>query len=1228
MMKMAKDLQTNNSSPSSELPPLSASDLALLRRFVEEQGLPSQVEAITCEAPLTVVSAGAGTGKTWTLAWRFVWTALTRQDVRRILTLTFTEKAASEMRSRIASLLISLEKPLSPSAELSRRRAAALMQLDQAYISTMHGFSMRVISEAGLSLGAEPSSRVIANPEADEFWSEAAGALDRLDAAWFSRSMNSAFKEEARKLLSDNGVVDIVNQWGPARIAGFARDFAETMSDFGETPETTLQKGSEPDSRALSLLKKIMEDRSLKLAARWTSALNLDAAAYGKPGKLAEQYENLRRSWSNVDLTMPEKALAFVPAAAEAVKGARGKLADALAQRLGMKLKDWRDAALSCEDFIRLTAHGWSADETRLRFLLVALARLCWKKWNAFKETRGALSFGDMILLAKEALDADRGYASRFKEVLVDEFQDTNDQQDGLLRTVRRAASPLLFIVGDLKQSIYRFRHAEPALFERYIAEAHGAGGRYISLSVSFRSGEKILRAVNGRFEPLWKDRLGEGLNVPYEPLQSPRGLDRAASWIDKRQQTGVPVCETLYESPAVDGEGKATELMEDVRGRLAERLAVRLSELREGSATVWDGKDLRPLRWSDMAVLTPARTSYEGLRRAFSKMAVPAVFMDSRGFYARPEIRDVCALAAFLADPRDRSALAGFLCSPFSGLTQRQAQDILPRLSSDDPLGSLREIHDVGEAKRCGLAQRLEFLARRALLQGPSPALASLLKRGDLLKNIHPAKRASVLANLRRAVTLLDEYSHSVGPSPLGAASYLQRALKQGTADPEASAESDADALHVMTVHASKGLEFPLVVLYGLEHGSSRTGRPQPLAPSRALIAAASSFPDSWEPQNPCLLGKVDALLEEQAEYEERQRLYYVALTRARDGLILCGIVPRRYDAERDRSFLSIESQTQMPAPDGQIVDPEKAQKLRQFNVTGVPSGEKRGEDVPVMVARVRALREISASSWARWNLCPAAWRMLYRQRLNAGWNSDSDAGDLSAGGVNFGMVAHWVLSVWNFTDGDYRRILALPDGSLKPEFRSAWRDEAVKKELEFFLQKFHTVEGEELLRRLKEAMNAGTLEREAPFRAPLGAVDLTGVVDAFWIEKDSTGAPVRLCVRDYKTTRMTGRSARWTQSYYARQLNFYALALKLQNPGYRSLEADLALWSLRSGRELRVPPLTPEEEELMKKKLLEQAERAVTGPWPPAEDCGGCPLLKSCVFRRTDESAAAADL
>ena len=97
------------------LPPLSKEDLALLKNYVASQGLPEQVEAITSEAPLTVVGAGAGTGKTWTLAWRFVWTVLTREDVRHMLTLTFTEKAASEMRRRIAALLADLEPALAAS---------------------------------------------------------------------------------------------------------------------------------------------------------------------------------------------------------------------------------------------------------------------------------------------------------------------------------------------------------------------------------------------------------------------------------------------------------------------------------------------------------------------------------------------------------------------------------------------------------------------------------------------------------------------------------------------------------------------------------------------------------------------------------------------------------------------------------------------------------------------------------------------------------------------------------------------------------------------------------------------------------------------------------------------------------------------------------------------------------------------------------------------------------
>ena len=205
------------------LPPLDAADLALLRDHVASLGLPAQVEAITSDAPLTVVSAGAGTGKTWTLAWRFVWTALTRTDVRNILTLTFTEKAASEMRSRIAALLAELEPELSSSQELSRRRAAASAALDQAYISTLHGFGARVIGEAGLSLPVEPSLRLLSDPEAEEFWGELSGALDRLDDEWFCARMDEAFSSSARELLNSAEAAQAVSLWGAENVAAFAR---------------------------------------------------------------------------------------------------------------------------------------------------------------------------------------------------------------------------------------------------------------------------------------------------------------------------------------------------------------------------------------------------------------------------------------------------------------------------------------------------------------------------------------------------------------------------------------------------------------------------------------------------------------------------------------------------------------------------------------------------------------------------------------------------------------------------------------------------------------------------------------------------------------------------------------------------------------------------------------------------------------------------------------------
>jgi ATP-dependent helicase/nuclease subunit A len=1201
--------------------PLSTADLSILRDCLEQSALPDQADAVMSAGPLTVVSAGAGTGKTWTLAWRFVWAVLTRTDVNHMLTLTFTDKAASEMRSRIARLLNDAEKMLreaGASENLTGRCRAARESLDQAYISTIHSFSMRVISEAGLSLPVEPFLRVISGPETDEFWSSARAALDTLDADWFSAGMDSCFAAEAKRILADDSTADVLNKWRPDDVADFAARFLDIMDDYGETPDSVMRRAAEPDPGVLDLLKSEIEPQYVRLAEMWENHLQIDLDEYGSSA-FVERYRSMCSRWAGADLSDPAAAAKFVPEMAAAVTNARGRLPQDLAGLIGMKLTDWRKQALKLSDFDRVLTDGWCDQEKRLRRTLISIAYLCWRKWEAWKVSRGAVSFGDMVSLAGTALENDRRYASRFCEVLIDEFQDTNRKQDELVKKISRAADPekfRLFIVGDLKQSIYRFRHADLSLFAGYIHRAREGMGRYIQLTTSFRSSEAVLSAVNMRFSSLWKEGLGEGLNIPYEPLVSPADIQNPPAWIRERQNVTVPVCECIFEQNGLLDSGKEVEENKSDTGRrLAFRLAVRLSQL-HGTASIWDAdqKAVRPLRWGDIAVLTPSRSSYSALRDAFLSMGVPAVFLASQSFYALPEIRDVCALTAFIANPRDRTSLAGFLSSPFSGLSSPDAQRLIPRISGDDPLGSLKKLAArVPELEK--LTAQLEDLARISQIWGPSAAVSALLQRGDLLEQIHPRKRAVAAANLRRAADLLEEYSRSVGNSIAGAAAYLQSALQRGVKEPEAPADTADDAVRVMTIHASKGLEFPVVVVYGLDYKGKDSGRQ--LVPSLHLAAAAQSYPEQWPQNPPCLLKKVHDRLEQCAETEEAQRLYYVALTRARDGILLCGIVPKNFDPGNG-TFMAFESVAGTPAPNPVRTDEAEIRNLRRRNGAPTEGVQTQGCAVQKLTARPQWLKEISATSWSWWNRCPAAWRSLYRQKLPGEWTSGGTAADNSAGGVNFGSTAHWILSRWNFTDEDYLRILSLEDGHLQPEFRSVWRDPAAKADLKSFLERFHSAAGMNLLKRMKAASNAGTLHREMPFKASCGDFDLTGIADVLWTENGPDGKPVRVCIRDYKTTRFSAAvNDSWSLELYRQQLRFYALALKLVHPEYEGLEFDLALWNLRLGTETKVAPLSRDDELAMLDALKKQSRQAVSGPWPASENCAGCPLYQGCLYR-----------
>jgi superfamily I DNA/RNA helicase len=225
-------------------------EIASLTDMVNSATLPAQKEAITAEESLVVVSAGAGTGKTWTLAWRFVWAVATgRARAGEILTLTFTDKAATEMAERIRLLMEGLLSKTKGLPTVSAALREGLESLEDSYISTIHSFSSRVIRESGLSLDLDPASRVVSAPEEDLFWSQMTDCLDRLDRRWVGRNLSGEVRDFGIALMEHPMTLELLENYGPSGVVRFARGLMDISSSRGDRPEDLLSWAEELDER-------------------------------------------------------------------------------------------------------------------------------------------------------------------------------------------------------------------------------------------------------------------------------------------------------------------------------------------------------------------------------------------------------------------------------------------------------------------------------------------------------------------------------------------------------------------------------------------------------------------------------------------------------------------------------------------------------------------------------------------------------------------------------------------------------------------------------------------------------------------------------------------------------------------------------------------------------------------------------------------------------------------
>ena len=815
------------------------------------------------------VEAGAGSGKTRALVERVVALIGSGVAMENIAAITFTEKAGAELRDRIRDRLHS---PDTRGALGAAAAEAALGQLDGAAVGTLHSFARRLLSEHPVEAGLPPSVEVLddigSQIEFDLRWREFLDVL--LDEPAMGPTLLGLEVQGVRLKQIRALAVQLNENW----------DRLESW-DFHHEPD--LPPVDVADAlKALDLLAGIRAfctDPGDKLLAR------IDTIAKHRSRLLAVTGEAAADGAVAAERTERIEALLALE---RECKGANLGKAGSWDGQVQNARDDIKRLKAVCERALRL------ASEAALRHLV---ARLATFTLGAAEErrARGRLEFHDLLVRARQVLRHDtHGPAVRsalrdhYQCLLIDEFQDTDpiqvelaallgcgDPAPTIARWAEMAPDPgRLFFVGDPKQSIYRFRRADIATFLGARDWTSGQErGRIEGLATNFRSTRPIIDWVNAVFGELIQPV--ESSQPEYAPLGAvrepvPRG----------------PAVTVLGTQP-IDIEGRADAA--ELRRREAESVARAVAAALRDRWDVDEGPPAepapRPARLGDIAILIPSRISLGDLEDALDAAGIPYRAESSSLVYSTREVRDVLSALQAVADPTDELALVAALRSVLYGcgdddlahwrLALRGRFSLLARLPEGAPAD-----HPVAE----GIAHLAEL--HRAKRWTSPPALIDRLvrERGAFETAVAGGRPRDVWRRLRFVIDQARAWADAGGTN---LRDYMAWARLQGADNARVTEtilpETDDDSARILTVHAAKGLEFPIVVLSGM---TTRLSAPAS-GPSVAFDASGepvvrvrggieSENYEAWKP------------IDEQMDAHERLRLLYVACTRARDHLVV----------------------------------------------------------------------------------------------------------------------------------------------------------------------------------------------------------------------------------------------------------------------------------------------------------------------------------------------------
>ena len=826
------------------------------------------------------LEASAGTGKTRILVNRYVNLLKAGVDPAEILALTFTRKAAAEMRERIVATL----RDAAARGEFPRERWRQLRdRTADVTISTIDAFCLSLLREFPLEAGLDPGFSMADETEVPRLVSE---SLDRA-------------LRTCRSLATDDEHVALVfAQLGDRR----ARAGLAALLDRRIAAPTVL-------SRFLSVGPR---DLTLALAARRGAAAltGVFAAMRGgldrfiETGPLEPPFLVLRRQLIALEARLQTEE-DFDPAL---VHAAFSRVREHFLTQDG--LPRTKMLLYKREDFASATdwqvhrdlvfAHASAivdAYAAYRRDLNVLVSRGVWRMFKVAEaeyrrtlDAHAVLDFPDLLLHARDLLGQMEEFAqsryrleSRYHHVLVDEFQDTSRAQWDLIALLTQswgegagladsgALHPTVFIVGDRKQSIYAFRDADVAMLReaaRHLEGLRPDGDVRRSISRSFRSVPPLLAFFNDLCHDIEK-APGRPDAFRYE------------------EEDRFPIDEEVRLKPDTTSEEAIALLTGDTPEACAETTAAEIARLIDEQALVRDRTTgvRRPIRPGDIAILFRTRESHREFEEALERRGLPSYVYKGLGFFDADEIKDVLSLLWYLADPLSNLRAAAWLRSRFVHISdeglRRMAPALAEALSWTEPPAVLSQL-DADDAEAL-TAARASSRRWRALVDRVPPAelLDCVLEESAYLVEIRGPRFLQARENLKKIRAIIRRIQNRGYATLDRIAAHLDR-LAVGD---DANAAIDAsDAVSLMTVHAAKGLEFPVVFVVNLSRGTANR-RP----PIRISTAGTDTASGPGEPS--VAVGDFQSSGDEDQaskEREETKRLLYVAVTRARDRLYL----------------------------------------------------------------------------------------------------------------------------------------------------------------------------------------------------------------------------------------------------------------------------------------------------------------------------------------------------